>query len=175
MCLGLCLRRHTLTWLVGEAVRQRRTIQLRLSSFFPHLVIIQLFLPRNSQTLYIHAEDFFLLPSIVFQPSWCARSVLQKVVECQVGVFDQVCAVFSATAWSSSCLGNFEPCLHPQCAVVLNVCSHNGPQCPLLFLCGSFLCKPPQPSIHWHSTTTRPRHRHCKCTTLKPRHCKCST
>ena len=97
-----------------------------------------------------------------------AKSVFQKVVECQVGVFDQVCAVFTATAWSSSCLGNFEPCLHPQCAVVLNVCTHNGPQCPLLFLCGSFLCKPPQPSIHWHSTTTRPRRWHCKCSTLKP-------
>ena len=78
-------------------MRQRRTIQLRLSSFFSHLVIIQLFLPKTSQTLYIHAEDFFSLPSIVFQPSWCGRSVFQKVVECQVGVFDQVCAVFSAT------------------------------------------------------------------------------
>ena len=78
-------------------MRQRRTIQLRLSSFFPHLVIIQLFLPKTSQTLYIHDGDFFSLPSDVFQPSWCTISVLQKVVECQVGVFDQVYAVFSAT------------------------------------------------------------------------------
>lgn len=78
-------------------MRQRRTIQLRLSSVFLHLVIIQVFLPRNSRTLYIHAEDFFSLPLDVFQPSGCGRSVLQKVVECQVGVFDQVCAVFSTT------------------------------------------------------------------------------
>ena len=156
VCLGLCLRRHTLAWLVGEAVRQRRTIQLRLSSFFPHLVIIQLFLLHNSQTLYIHAEGFFFAAigslSFLMERQKCASKSFRVPSR----------SVWSSLRgflrhWSSSCLGNFEPCLHPQCAVVLNVCSHNGPQCPLFFLCGSFLCKPPQPSIHWHSTTPRPR------------------
>ena len=41
-------------------------------------------------------KTFFSLPSEVFHLSSWAKSVLQKVVECQVGVFDQVCAVFSA-------------------------------------------------------------------------------
>ena len=169
MCLSLGLRRHTLAWLVGERLwdkDERSNSGFHPSSptwslfNFSYCIILKLciFMPKT----------FFSLPSEVFHPYWwCASRVLQKVVECQVGVFDQVCAVFTATAWSSSCLGNFEPCLHPQCAVVLNVCSHNGPQCPLLFLCGSFLCKPPQPLIHWHSTTWRPRHWHCKCTTWR--------
>ena len=78
-------------------MRQRRTIQLRLSSFFPHLVIIQPFLLKTSQTLYIHAEDFFSAAIRCLSAIMVHQSVLQKVVECQVGVFDQVCAVFSTT------------------------------------------------------------------------------
>ena len=131
MCMVLCF---CMSWfvfekahpsLVGwrEAVRQRRTIQLRLSSFFAHLVIIQLFLPRNSRTLYIHAKDFFRCHLMSYSPHGAAEVCFKKLssakLECLIKfarfspplvlvLFGQLWALFAPTMCSGP------QCLHPQ-------------------------------------------------------------
>ena len=115
-------------------------------------------------------KAFFSLPSEVFHSSWSARSVLQKVFERQVGVFDQVCAVFSATGprlvWatlSPVCTHNVQWSSMFAATMVLNVPSSSC----VAASCASHL-------NHRYTGTLQlqdqGRHWHCKCTTLRPKH-----